>query len=166
MSVQKVEDVIKDVLKDDAQKNALDFIAYLRANDIPVEESDNYWEIKYKDKCVCFIFIDGSDEKPGPWTIWSDQESGTWITWSVEDNSSERENFSVDDHIKELAWANVNFCASCGGECSPGKSKTILGKVFDNLCNSAIAFTNPDAEALDCAKNMVDIRISDILKNI
>ncbi len=41
----------------------------------------------------------------------------------------------------------------------------ILGKEFNNLCNSAMAFTDPDVEAMECAKRMVGIRINDILKN-
>lgn len=166
MSKQRIEDVINNVLNNDSQKYALDFVAYLRANEIPLGESENYWEVKYKGKCVCFIFINGTDEKPGPWTIWSNQESGIWAAWADGDSGVEQESFPVDERTKEVAWANVNYCASCGSNCSPGKRKTILGKEFDNVCSSAVAFTNPDSEALDCAKKMVDIRKSEILKTI
>lgn len=165
MSNQRIEDVINNVLKDDARKNALDFITYLRANEIPLEESENYWEVKYRDKCVCYVYIDGSGEKPGPWTVWSDQEPGTWVTWSDENLRGTYENLAVDEHIREIAWANANFCASCGGDCNPGKRKTILGKEFDNLCSSALAFTNPDTHTLNCVKKMIDMRKMDILSN-
>lgn len=166
MANKRIEDVINDILKGDTKKNALDFAAYLRKKEIPLEESENYWEVKYKDKCVCFILIINSDDAPGPWTIWSDQEPGTWSKWSSEGEISEYEDFSVDKHTKEIAWANINFCANCGNGCNPGRSKTILGKRFNNVCSSAMAFTNPDADALECAKKMVDIRINDILNNI
>ncbi|MFV0401542.1 MAG: hypothetical protein ACK5LX_13135 [Oscillospiraceae bacterium] len=166
MPAHKIEAVIHDTLKDEAQKNALDFVAHLRANDIPLEESEGYWEVKYQDKCVCFLLITGSDEKPGPWTIWSDQEPGTWAFWPDGDSGREAVDAPVDERIRELAWANVNFCASCGGDCSPGKRKTILGKEFDGICSSTMAFTDPDAEALECAKKMVDIRKEDILKEV
>lgn len=163
MSGQRIEDVIHDVLKDDAQKNALDFITFMRANEIPLDESEGYWEVKLKDECVCYILITGSDEAPGPWTIWSDQVPGTWVVW----DDAKYVDFPMDEHIRQTAWANINICANCGG-CTPsgGKRKTVLGKDFDNLCNSALAFTNPNTEALACVKKMIEMRIHDILKYV
>lgn len=165
MSKKSIEDVIGDVLEGDAKRNALDFAAYLRINEIQLEESENYWDVRFKGKSACFIWIDGSDQKPGPWTIWSDQEPGTWIAWSDGENRNRCKDPVVDEHIKEIAWANVNFCANCGGDCSPGRRKSVLGKEFDNVCSSAIAFTNPDMEALNCAKKMIDMRMVDIQRS-
>lgn len=164
MSAQKIEDVIATVLRGDAQRNALDFIAFLSASGIPFNVSENYLDVHYHGKNVCSILITGADQAPGPWTIWSDQEPGAWIAWSDEDDVTEREDFPVDEQTKEVVWAHVNYCASCGGSCSPGKTKTVLGKKFHGLCSSAVAFTNPDAEALDCAKRMVEARKNDILR--
>lgn len=75
--------------------------------------------------------------------------------------------FPLDKNLKEVAWKNVNACGNCGG-CSNvgGIRKTVLGKEFDRLCNSTMAFTNPDSEVLKCAKKMVEIRKNDILKNL
>ena len=165
MTGQKIEQVIHDLLQDDARELALDFVACLRANEIPIEESENYWEVKYNGKTVCFIFINGFDEKPGPWTIWSDQEPGTWVTWEDGGKNGKGANFSVNEEIKLIAWANVNFCESCGGDCSPGKQKTIFGKVFAHVCSSALAFTNPNADMVRCAIEMVKTRKNDILEN-
>lgn len=162
MPGKRIEVVAGDVLKGDTQKNALDFITYLRSIEIPIEEeSENYWEVKYKDECICFIWINGAEEIPGPWTIWSAQVPGTWAAWG----NCEYVDFPLDEHVKEVAWKNVNVCGNCGG-CSNvgGIHKTVLGKEFDDLCNSTMAFTNPDAEALKCAKKMVEIRKNDILK--
>ena len=163
MAKQRIENVINDVLKGDAKELALEFASYLQANEIPIEESKNYWDVKYNGKTVCFIFINGANEKPGPWTIWSDQEPGTWVTWEDGGKTNNYKDFTVDGDIKTIAWANVNFCESCGGECSPGKQKTILGKTFENVCSSAIAFTNPNADMVRCAMKMVEMRKSDIL---
>jgi hypothetical protein len=165
MPNKRIEDVINDLLKGDAQKNALDFVAHLRASEIPLEESENYWEVKYQDESVCFLFITGADDAPGPWTVWSDQAPGTWAAWPDGEHSGEYVDFPIDGRIWEIAWANVNPCGGCGGDCSPGMRKIVLGKAFDNLCKSTMAFTDPDAEALDCAKKMIDIRIGDILRN-
>ena len=146
MSKKKIEDVINETLKDEAKKNALDFIGFLRSKGIPIEESDNYWEVKYKDRGLCYIWIDGSVNKPGPWTIWT---------------NGDYERFPVEERIKEIAWANVNPCGNCGASCSPGSNKTIFGKYFNNICNSVMAFTNPESIAIECAKTLVEIRISE-----
>ncbi len=164
MSARSIEDIIGTVLTGDAQKNALDFIAFLGANEISYTQSDNYLDVHYQGTNVCSVLITGADDVPGPWTIWSDQEPGSWITWPSEGNSARREELSVDERTKETVWAHVNYCASCGGDCSPGKTKEVLGKSFDGLCSSALAFTNPDAEALDCAKRMIEMRKRDIAK--
>ena len=163
MAVRRIEEAVTELLHGDARETALDFAAYLQKNEILLGESENYWEAKYKDQSVCFIWVDGSDQLPGPWTVWSDQEPGTWIFWSNENTARGPDAGIVDEPTKETAWKNANFCADCGG-CSPGKTKTILGKEFEHLCNSALAFTNPDAAALQCIKSMVDTRKSDILK--
>lgn len=163
MSKQQMEDVIGAVLNGEARRNALDFAAHLRSHGIPLAEAENYWEVAYNGKSVCFLMITGSGDAPGPWTIWSDQEPGSWVAWR-EDGTDRgaREIRPEDESVRETAWANLNRCASCGGECSPGKRKTVLGKAFDGLCSSALAFTDPDTEALNCAKRMVDARIRDI----
>ena len=161
MSEQKIEDFIGKVLIGDAKKNALDFVAYLRVNGMLFERGVGYWEdkfywfIKYKDKSVCYILIGSPEEELSPWTVWSDDSDSIWF-----------ETLSLEEHIKEIAWKYVDFCGSCGGDCSPGKHKTIFGKEFDNVCRATMRFTNPDNEALECMKKIVEIRKLDILKNI
>lgn len=164
MPKRNIEEVICDVLTGNAQKNALDFVAYLRAHEIPIEKAETYWDIQYKGHTVCFLWVDGSCSLPGPWTIWSAQEPGTWATWPEKEHSGTHGEVPVDNHTQEVAWANVNFCTDCGGGCAPGKRKVILGRAFDTVCSSTMAFTNPDADALACAKKMVDIRKDDILR--
>ena len=139
------EGFVNDVLSGEVLRNALDFAAYLRENEmIP---GGTHGEITYKDKCLCYMHLDGSPEKPGPWTLWTEG-----------DYSSEHEAVPLDGHIKETAWANVNFCASCGGGCSPGQHKVIFGKEFDNVCSASMAFHVPDAEALECVKKLLEMR--------
>ena len=165
MSKQNFEAVINETLKDDTKKNALDFITYLGTDEMSYTHSDFCWDVRYKDESVCFIMIGGFEDKQlNHWVIWSDQVPGSWANWDDGENNGGYVDFPVDEHIKELAWANVNICGRCGGECSPGKRKTVLGKEFDNLCQSAIVFTNPDAETMECAKKMIDARKGDILK--
>lgn len=164
MATRRLEDVIRGVLTGDAQGRALDFVAHLRASGIPIEESETYWDVQLDGRSVCFLWVDGQAQAPGPWTIWSDQEPGTWVRWSDGGDADEGVEPSEDARTREIAWANLNRCASCGGDCSPGKRKMVLGRPFDNLCSSALAFADPDADAVACAKRMVDARRQDILR--
>ena len=148
----EVERIINDAaLSGDILENAMDFASFLKANDMIA--GGNHGEVTYKGKCVCYMRLDSSAQKPGPWTIWTDG-----------DYSSGHPNVPLDESIKEIAWANVNFCASCGGSCSPGKRKTILGKEFDNVCSSDMAFYLPNSETLECVKKLLEIRKNTILE--
>ena len=149
MSEKRIEDVINEVLKGEAQKNALDFAAFLNENEIIVGE--NLGEAAYKGEAVCYMHFDGSDQVPGPWTIWSD---GSTVY--------EYEDVLQDEGIRETAWAHANVCGDCGAGCSPGKRKTIFGKEFDNICSATFMFTNPDAKTLECVKQLLKIRINAI----
>jgi len=140
-----IENTINATLTGDTLANALNFAAYLRENEMPVDENSS--EVTYRGKVVCHMYVDGSAQYPGPWTIWTDG-----------DYSSEPDDFPIDDHTKQVAWANVNICGNCGGSCSPGKSATIFGREFDSVCNAVMAFNNPDAQALECAKKMIEMK--------
>lgn len=165
MAARKIERAIQEALTGDAREQALDFVTFLRENEVPTAEGETYWDIQLQGKSLCFLWIDGAAQMPGPWTIWSDQDTGTWFSWTEEGPGAENADFPEDERTKQAAWAHVNPCASCG-DCAPGRDKTVLGKPFENLCNSTLAFTNPDSEALACAKKMVLARKADILNSI
>ena len=150
MSEQKIENIINNVLSGDALKNALDFAEYLNANKMTA----NGAEISYQGKPVCYMHLEGAEDYPGPWTIWTEG-----------DYRSEHEDVPMDDNMKEIAWSNVNTCGDCGGDCSPGKSKLIFGKKFDNVCNADMAFYIPDAETLKCVKKLLEMRKHMIANN-
>ena len=143
----KIEDVFNEVLTGDVLKNALDFMEFLSANEIM---QIGQYEMQYKDECVCYI-----DTK---------SECHSWIVWAAGDYSNEYEDFQIDERTKEIAWAHANKCGYCEGtDCKPGRTKTIFGKEFTNICNGAdecvdLYFYNPDAEALDGLKKLVALR--------
>jgi hypothetical protein len=162
---QRIENHILEALSDDAQNIALDFVAYLRANNMQFERGTGYWAdkrywmIKYQDEYVCFILVNGfgavrDKTEPEGLIIWSDDSGSNWF-----------EGFSLDEQIKEIAWENVDLCAKCGS-CSGGTRKTIFGKEFDKICRTTFRFNNPDVQVLKCVKKMVEIRKNDILGNI
>jgi len=165
MSEQKVENHITEVLSDDMQKSALDFIAHLKANEMQFERGAHYWEnklywcVNYKGESVCYILffspasiVDSTD----PWVVWADDSGSKWY-----------ENYSIGEKTKETAWKNIDICENtdeiCGG-CMGKTRKTIFGKEFDNVCGITFRFDNPDTDAVECMKKLVSIRRYDIDK--
>ena len=154
-----IEDNINNHLSGDAKELALDFVDYLRSNGMPIErnvfwERGNFWFANYKGtEAVCFMLVDGDAEKPGSWEI-----------FTGENEDSAPACFTNDEKLKEAAWKHVNFCGGtdCGGSCSPGTRKTILGKEFDYVCGSAMAFQNPDAETLGYVKKLMTLTVNTI----
>jgi hypothetical protein len=102
--------------------------------------------VQYKGKAVCWLHVDGTDELPGPWTVWVDAFLGP---------DGEQKGLALPDCVKETAWAHINLCGSCGGNCAPGSTKTLFGKTFDKVCGVEFAFTDPDAGVLDCIKTLL-----------
>jgi len=152
-----MEQVIRESLVGDAQKNALEFAAFLKESDISCERSTTgYWADKiyfvcnHKDQSVCYISINEHEENA--WYITGDDSGDNWY-----------ENVELEEHVKEIAWQNIdicidyNSCRSCG---NPGRMsrKTIFGKEFDNVCPVIIKFTNPDAAAVECMKKVFRAR--------
>ncbi|MCL2364162.1 MAG: hypothetical protein FWC71_05815 [Defluviitaleaceae bacterium] len=151
-----IEQEFKAKLTGDNLKHALDFASHWGTDDITAESGDFCGVVKYKGEDVCYIKVGGFD----------DPNLDHWVIWSIHDaDIAETPNFAVDERIKEGFWANVNLCGHflsggehCGCGQQPGRRKVIFGKAFDNVCNSDMVFTNPDSDALECAKMMVDLR--------
>jgi len=152
-----IENLINKVLKGEAQKNALDLIAHIRANEdvftIPMceDNAENIWN-----GCdvsnLGYIVINGSDDFPGPWTIWFGAN-----------NFGEYSKAPVDERIKEFAWKHVSPCGNCGKNCTTATNTKVFGKVFENTCMSNLLFVNPNAEAVECMKKLIDIKKNDII---
>ncbi|MGI6519021.1 MAG: hypothetical protein ACOX4C_09610 [Bacillota bacterium] len=110
-----IEDIINEVLTDGVQKYALDFVAYLRANEMLFESGKGYWKdefywmIKFEGEYVCFIQIGGDERKDNSWTIWSDDSDSKWF-----------EDYPLDERLRKIAWENVDICGNCGGCSIPG----------------------------------------------
>jgi len=138
-----VKDKMNEVLSGEVLKSALDFAAYLEANEMDVIGA----EVSYKGKAVCYMYLGNGEIYPSPWTIWTEG-----------DYSNESETIPMNEQMKEIAWANINRCDDCGAGCTPGKYKLIFGKEFDHMCNADMAFYMPVAETLECLKKLLEMR--------
>jgi len=143
---KRIEDAFNAFLTGEDRRYALDFAEFVSANEMIY---NGEYEIHYKDECVCYIDTPTEQQK-------------RWRIWTVGDYSTEYEGFPIDERMKETAWSNVVKCGNCD-DCdrNPGKTEVIFGKEFTDVCNGtnnlAMLFTNPDAEALACAKKMVEM---------
>jgi hypothetical protein len=139
----QLEDTINKILIGDSRQNALNFVQHLASIGM-----DGDGRVKYKRVTMCDIHICGGSEYPGPWTI--------WMYWP------DIESVPNDERLIEITWAHVHNCHNClGGNnawCSSEKKKTIFGRGFDNVCQAAIAFTDPSVEAVECAKKLMEMR--------
>ena len=154
---KSIDDIVNDTLRNDAQKNAIDFIAYLRGDEgfsfSKDDNDDGRWWINYRDIFVCEIQIETSGDAHEKWDVWF---YGDCIG---------RHDSPVDDTIKEIAWANMTLCRNCGADCATGKHKTVFGKEFNNVCQSTMAFPNPKTDMLGCMKKIINVMKNDIKNN-
>ena len=159
-----IDDFIINTLSEDAQKNALEFVAFLEANEMLFERGEGYWKdklywvIKYKKEHVCFILMNGAEDE---------SENEGWTIWSDDSDSNCFADFPLDEHLREIAWENVDICANCGSCNNPGGTmKRVFGKEFNHVCITTMKFINPDSDALKCVKKIVELRKNGILSDI
>ena len=139
MPEQNIEDKINSVLDGDSKKNALDFVAFARANNVSFtvnKDDDAGWAVGgVVGKSLGFMLVNGAADFPGPWTLWF--------------NSCDfKDDGAVDDDLKQTAWNHAADCGRChaGWEKCGGGDRTMFGKEFARLCHSPLMFTNPDAK--------------------
>ena len=166
MSKITIEDVINKSYTGDQLKNALDLAAHIRKLDLPLKEYDteekNYqYDIEYKGEKLCFISIYTTGKKD--FRVYSSQTPCSWIYWSDSKDNTEHKEPVVNENIKHTAWKKVRKCIkNCAGKCGPGKRKNILGKEFENVCNSALWFRPPTNTDWECIKQMITAMKNDI----
>ena len=147
MSEQKVnltiEDQIKSGLSGDVQKNALDFTAFLRANDFTPEVNIEHdgWTISSSGRVIVFLKVI-SDEN----------------VFAIVLNAC---NFTGDpsDDVRDFTWERVVFCPTgCGAStiCEMSQKRvSIFGKDFENICIAPFEFFNLNADELQKAQKLV-----------
>ena len=144
MANNKIEDKINDFLCGIKQRDALDFVAFLRANEL-LEESDDSgyaWGIKYAGGVIKI-----AETEKELWIWFSDVMFGTEC--------------SADDELNHTIWDSVVICPQetcpskrhCG--CEGEVSGTVFGKAFESTCYFPLGFFSPDAKALENVKKLL-----------
>ena len=154
MSIQKSpEETMNLILSGDTLKNAIDFVAFLRANEFQMEYNpDENAESKWTGAIggivgdsIGYMYVNSGTNFPDPWTIWLNE-------YDFYDNGS-----AEDDVLQNFLWENVNKCSRCNPnwENCGGGEKIVLGKKFENLCHSPMFFYTPDALKLEMLKKLM-----------
>lgn len=157
-TVMKIEDYINKFLTCEAKITALDFVSFLRENDIEFYKDNDacwkdkiYYHLKFNGEFVGFIAVKDPDEPENLWTVWSD-------------DCKAFEDGNIDDKIKETAYKHVDFCGSCGS-CGGGRKKIVFGKEFNKVCGCTFRTDNPNKEDLPFLKKMIELHKEYIVSN-
>jgi len=140
-----IEDEMKTKLRGDTLKNALGFVAYVRASGLT--NDDEYCNNFYYLNTPTFVLLCFENENypEGEWGIY---------------NSPIRdyEGIPLDEELKEFSRNNVRICTGqCGCPNWPrGGNQTVFGKEFKSVCSSVVMYPNPDAEALEKIKRIIE----------
>ena len=153
----KIEDVIPEYLGGDTRQSALDFVEYLRENNMqPQWSSANSWKFSYKGKGAGHIRI----------------EKDAWSPSPDNDFTKEFEDFVIKEGLRDFLWANPAYCRpechrhTCAkrhgktAETYTGVTRKLFGKEFENMCASGgVRFPyNPDEKMVGYIKKLIDFR--------
>ena len=144
----KIEDKIFELVKEEHQKRALDFVGFIRDNKMtPAWASTNSWKVSYKGKALCYIRTAGTAH-------YHKLDDGSWhVSFAV--YSDFVYDVPVSNEVIKMVWDKVKHCTRCAN-CTPANQLTIYGKVFKNVCHQWLAIKNPNAEELECVKKLVE----------
>lgn len=145
-----IEDVVGDFLEGETLKNAMEFIAFLRDNNMnPRWSSANGWRVTgKKSKPICYIQLGGTK-----YAWMSYLKVGDWVIGELEGFERKYlDEFISCDEMKEFVWANIKPCNRCSS-CGP-RSGTYIGKAYGECCGLRII--NPDAKGVELAKKLVE----------
>jgi hypothetical protein len=146
MSEKKsIESNLKENLNGDALTNAMDFVNYLKNMGMTADDGARFC---YKGELMCIIITFKDAKNP----------LGAWFICDCP--IYEHDGFPIDESIKSFTQANIQKCKGdiCGCDHKErGATKVVFGKEYDNLCSSEVMFNNPDAEALEKIKVLMEL---------
>ena len=149
-----------DLLDKDKIDIFLDFIRFLKENQLTLKKQSTYIQVvSYKKEHICSLCL-FSNEKYKP--------DGNWGISPINIFFNEYDLYVTNEKLKKLIICSLNFnlCKGCNGSQNPycnggsehlGKTKlTIFGKIFNNVCNGVpLKIISPDKEELELVKELV-----------
>ena len=135
----QIEAEILELLEGDMKETALEFVAYLRANQMTPQQwfGPTYWRIPYERDFLCSILM----------------SKDRWRVFFFSGNYS-------GEFCEEFVTAvqnSVMSCVSCTDDCPKGKEMTVFGKRFADTCfQFPVQFVNPDGSTLGYIKELIE----------
>ncbi|MCL2518496.1 MAG: hypothetical protein FWF15_08045 [Oscillospiraceae bacterium] len=151
----KIENELNEKLSGDALKNALDFITFMKENEIQPDFADNWFKHQSENICLIITGVCESHNMNNNGDNWSIYWANCEAYWN--------ENDVPDKELENFVFGWENPCGKCPCEHSPGFRKVIFGKVYENSCYSTFCFDNPDSKALGYIKTLVKMRKQNII---
>jgi len=160
----KIEDIIPKYLDSDIAKIALDFVAYLRTNKMPLKWiSANRWSPSYKGKSICYITLNRGAQDP---------EFLKRASWTLEpriQDYSEYEEQIVNEGLQNIILGSENFyyCRSCHPASCTIRDIVILGKEIKGVCSGRcpVWFWDPGEAEIHCVKRLLEFMKQTIDEN-
>lgn len=145
-----MEDIIPVYLEGNMKENALDFVAWLRANGMsPGWYGQNRWKASTASKPICFLFLESSYLEYIPPLNLRIRLDLPYM--------KDYEDSVMNEELEKLIWDHISYCRNCAG-CSPGIDLTLFGKEFKSICRTMILyFENPDKATLNNIKKLLEI---------
>jgi len=164
----KIEQYISTHLDGGIKENALDFVAWLRANDMSIRwTSVDTWAANYKGKAICWItiYIERRETIVLP--------DGNLPSWNIALDriiymNGRRQNLIIEEGLQNVFWDNVAYCmrnenasgkgCEMNNECAGGRDLTVLRKEFKNTCyhRSVQRFLDPGESAIEGLKRLLE----------
>ena len=137
-----IENSLKETLGGERLKNALDLVAHMGRLGMTVEEGRFY----YKGEMMSIFIYFKNDKNP---------EGELYI---CDGPLTGHEDFPVGGAVEAYVRASVKTCTDCGCDHPErGKTKTVFGQEYENLCSSEVMFANPDANAVEKLMKLMDL---------
>jgi len=141
----EIKDALKNNLKGEALTNALSFTDYLIEKGLtPNKEWSKGFRFVKNGKSPCLLVLSDTG-----WFI-CDIPVVFEPEWNL-----------LSDNLKEFIIAHIKTCSvhqgeACGCGSEPGVTKSIFGKLYNNVCTSEIQLVNPSSDVLDVFKEVIE----------
>ena len=148
----KFEDIVatRASMSDEEKQVAYAFLEFCNAKEITYTwSSTNRWNLRAKGKIIGYICIGVRSRDDNSWRILLDLKE-----------LLQYEDFIKNECLTEIIDNNINYCERCNHKNPCFGSATILGKEFSNLCGISVSFKNPNPEALDNARKIINFRLA------
>jgi len=164
----EIDDLIPFYLDGEPRKNAVEFVAYLRADGLKLRwNGRNSWKTNYKGNPICQIFICFPND-------YRDRPREYWFIIPHFKHLNEYENIIITENWQSYFWKDIFTCPhnpeygqpdkGCKHperKCAGGRDITYLGKEFKGAAWCAplewIRFTDPGEKEIGMIKKLIEL---------